>query len=361
MTPKERIYNSFLTQAKWCDELGSRFTAALLRQIANDFENNGIFYELCGNWPDNPISDALGLRICGGLHFLALNGQNPDLCAQWPPKKENWDIDAAFKEAKASVSGNFEWFCGFIKLPPQTNEVRRSAAIFAGLCYASSNFDGLIDILELGASAGLNQSLDEFEYMLGGFHGCAKSNVKIDTEWRGISPNQLRDIKIRNRAACDQSPIDVKNADSALLLQSYIWPDQIERHQRVLAAIEIAKQNNIKVDKQDAGIWIGEKLENRANDAMTIVFHSVFFNYPHYEIRKKIHDNIYTEILTSKPKAPLVWLRFENYGSLFENTNSNEFTNHFVLDIVYKDFATGEIKHEILAKLDPHCRWIEWL
>ena len=357
----EVIRNSFLNQAKWCDELESKFTAALLREIASDFDKKGVLFNLCGDWPTNPISDALGLRICGGLHNLALRNPNSELAKEWPPLKKNWDIRSAWSEAESAIQDNFAWFKDFILLPPQTNEVRRSAAIFSGVCAASFGFAGPIDVLELGASAGLNQSFDEFEYSLCGFHSLAKSNVKIETDWRGNPCRQLRNIKIRSRAACDQSPIDVLAAQNNLLLKSYIWPDQAERLIRTEAAIQIAIKNKIVVEKSDASVWLKNALKQRANDAMTIVFHSVFFNYPPEEIRRQIFETMHGEIKSSIAAAPLVWLRFENFGSLFENKNSNEFTNSFVLDMVAMDYENGLISHKTLAKIDPHCRWIEWL
>lgn len=355
------IHHSFLNQAKWCEELESPFTAALLRQIAWDFDRKGIVFELCANWSTNPISDALGLRICGGFHNLVLRNSNPSLTREWPPNCSVWDMNTVWPIAQNAMRENFDWFREFISLPPQTNEVRRSAAIFAGVCTASFGYDGPIDVLELGASAGLNQSFDEFEYSLADFHSNANSKVQIDTKWLGAMCSYLRDIKIRNRRACDQSPIDVQNSDNAFLLKSYIWPDQSQRLLRTEAAIEIAKQNQVRVDKADAALWLRNALATRAKDGMSIVFHSVFFNYPPEATRKQIYDTMHAEINSSKSDAPLVWLRFENFGSLFENANSNEFTNSFVLDIVRKDYETGAIIHKVLAKIDPHCRWIEWL
>ena len=361
MTRTEIISQSFIKQAVWCEELGSPFTSALLHKIAADFDAKGICYQLCKDWPSDPIADALGLRICGGFHNLVLEGENPDLVQVWPPDCAKPNINIAWNTAQSVLQSKFAWFQEFIKSPPQTNEVRRSAAIFSGICAATSAWKGPIDILELGASAGLNQSLDKFEYSFSGFQSKKNSDVKIDTEWRGKQCMELRDLEIRNRAACDQNPLDVKNPNHALLLQSYIWPDQIERQARVAAAIKLAQNTNIKVVKEDAATWVKHNLQSCSKDALTIVFHSVFFNYPPEETRKAIYNNIRNEIQNATPNAPIIWLRFDNVKALFETRKSDEYANDFILDYVYKDFADGTLHHKILAKLDPHCRWIEWL
>lgn len=48
------------------------------------------------------------------------------------------------------------------KSPPQTNEVRRAAAVSAGLHLVDARFGVPLDLLELGTSAGLNLQVDRF-------------------------------------------------------------------------------------------------------------------------------------------------------------------------------------------------------
>lgn len=354
------IVNSFLSQAKWCETLESPFTAALVRAFAADFTAQGIIYRLCKDWPTDPVNDALGLRIAGGLHFLVLSGKDKSLASKWPALGANWDISNSWDAGKRAIENNFNWFENFIKSPPQTNEVRRSAALYAGICAISKNWNGPIDILELGASAGLNQNLDSFDYELLGFKSSNQSGVKINTEWRGNECADLANLKFRNRAACDQSPLDASNPDNALILQSYLWPDQRERLTRVSAAINIAQLNHTKVDKADALDWVKEKMNSRANDALTIIFHSVFFIYPPEETKKAINEAIRNQILNSNDNAPLVWLRFENASALFETRDESNFDDGFILDYIEKPIGESSLNHRTLATLDPHCRWINW-
>ena len=68
MLDETRILDHFTEQARWCEDLGSPFTAALLRKFAEDFKANGPVADICADWTGNPRKDALGLRLAGALH-----------------------------------------------------------------------------------------------------------------------------------------------------------------------------------------------------------------------------------------------------------------------------------------------------
>lgn len=79
----DRIHSSFGDQARSCDRLGSPFTARLLRVLATQLRLGGAVAEKVLSWPGDPstVADAVALRLVGGLHALALAGQDVDLAA----------------------------------------------------------------------------------------------------------------------------------------------------------------------------------------------------------------------------------------------------------------------------------------
>jgi hypothetical protein len=52
--------------------------------------------------------------------------------------------------------------------PPQTNEAGRSAGIMAGLLWLATRTTPRYELVEIGASAGINTMLDRYAYDLGG-------------------------------------------------------------------------------------------------------------------------------------------------------------------------------------------------
>jgi hypothetical protein len=227
------------------------------------------------------------------------------------------------------------WVKAFIMSPPQTNEVRRAIALFPGICAAAKDFDGPIDLLELGASAGLNLNMDQFSYATDAWHfqsDARSRDVLIDTDWRGGAPDMPA---------------------NTLLLTAYVWPDQPARLARLSGAIKLAQANHIVPDRADAAQWLVEKLATRATDALTIVYHSVFLVYPDTQTRERIIASMEAAGAAATAQAPLAWLRFEWPGVLGLESDGSV---NAALELI--QWPGG--KRTLLATVDPHGRFVNW-
>jgi hypothetical protein len=212
-----------------------------------------------------------------------------------------------------------------------------------------------MDVLELGASAGLNLSMDRFHYDGGTWQWDSPIDgprVAMSTQWSGPAPRFPAHAAIRHRAACDQNPLNASKAEDRLRLRSYIWPDQPERLERLNAAMEIAEAQAITPDAGDAADWIKAKLATRAKDALTVIYHSVFFQYPPQSVRDAITQAIETEGARATAEAPLAWLRFEPGGILGHAQKGPS----MILELI--EWPSG--RRRILADIDPHGRFVHW-
>ena len=282
------IIAHFEEQAGWCEALGSPFTAALCRAMAKNFSEHGPIYELCKDWSGNPRKDALGLRIAGALHHAVLTEADIVLAAVYPAKRPDWKIETVWQIASNHIKSNFERVREFIQSAPQTNETRRSIALLPGFLELAARFKMPMDIIELGASAGLNLNWDRFNYQTDNWDRAGNSEVFIRTDWSGPPPRFLAaEPEIRCRSACDLNPLNVLDRDRALLLKAYTWPDQQERLSRLDAAIKLGVETGYHVQQANARDWLKEKIKARANDGLTVIYHSVFLIYPN-ETRLKI-------------------------------------------------------------------------
>lgn len=318
-----KIVDHFVEQAKWCDALGSPFTAALLRQFAADFEAGGPVAEICGDWPSNPRKDALGLRLAGALHYAVLSGAAPDLAAVYPSGATDWDMQQVWPVAKAWFAEHVAQVRDFIKSPPQTNETRRSIILLPGFLNLAARFEQPLHLLELGASAGLNQNWDKFNYQTETWRRDGASDVTIQTDWRAPVPDHLdAELEIASRAACDLSPIDLTDPDQVRRLKCYTWADQPERLNRLDAAISLAQDSGTQVEAADALAWLKHRLANRPKTGVTVVYHSVFLIYPPREIIAEIMQAIRTAGADATPEAPLAWLSYES-EALFGGDHSS--------------------------------------
>ncbi len=342
-------------QAIWCKAFDSPFTAELCDTMAADFEAGGIIADLTRGWITHPIQDALALRLAGALHALVLSEPDGSLAQVWPQQGRAWSMAEAWPVASATLRDRDSWVRAFLKSPPQTNEVRRAVGLWPGLATAAEAFAGPMDVLELGASAGLNLSMDRFHYDGGSWTWESPINgprVALSTQWVGPAPRFPVHAAIRNRAACDQNPLNAALAEDRLRLRSYIWPDQPERLERVNAAMEIARSESITPDAEDAGEWVAAKLAARAKDALTVIYHSVFFQYPPQAVRDAITQAIETEGARATLEAPLAWLRYEPGGILGRPQDGA----HMTLELL--EWPSG--RKRILADIDPHGRFVHW-
>jgi hypothetical protein len=338
----------FNEQAVFCEVYGSPFTGQLIRRFAEDLESGGPVAALVAEWPTNPRADALSLRFAGALHAAALSERDPALADLYPDARAAWRMDDVWPVARAFLQRERGWVAEFIQSAPQTNEVRRSIALLAGFLAFAKNWQGPIDMLEIGASAGLNLSWDRFRYSTKTWEWGGDSPVHIDTDWNGAPPPIDARPNVRHRAACDLNPLDIDDPEQLLRLRSYIWPDQPERLARFDGAVELARQAHVKVERADAALWLKQKLSGRARDAATIVYHSIFLQYPSRETRAAIVGAIREAGEAATPDAPLAWVRLEPEAL----TDGVRDSLRMTLDIT--TWPGGE--RRILAHTDGHVR-----
>tara|TARA_R110002020_G_scaffold328837_2_gene544794 strand:- start:5516 stop:6580 length:1065 start_codon:yes stop_codon:yes gene_type:complete len=312
MLDETRILDHFTEQARWCEDLGSPFTAALLRKFAEDFKANGPVADICADWTGNPRKDALGLRLAGALHHAVLTNAAPALAATYPGHLAEWKMEAVWAEAQPWLAAHIPDIRTFIKSPPQTNETRRSIALLPGFLELAATYRMPMHLLELGASAGLNQNWDRFTYDGGTWQRPGASDVTISTIWNGPEPAHLDAAPvIASRAACDLNPIDLTNEAALLRLKSYTWPDQAGRLARLDAAAELARHMGVRVEQADAVDWLAQKLTKRPSEGLTVIYHSVFLVYPSKEDVARMKRLIEEAGAAATETAPLAWLCFE--------------------------------------------------
>ncbi len=348
----DTVISSFELQAGWCDDMGSPFTASLMRAAAADMRADGFVAKLIGDWPGNPLADALMMRFAGALHAAALSKRDADLAALYPDNNPNWRFDDIWPAALAFMQRDETWFREFLKSPPQTNETRRSIALLPA--FLSLARHGPLHLLEIGASAGLNQMWDRFRYETPAWSWGEMGGPFIDTDWRGDAPTDL-DVRpvIASRAACDRNPLDVRNPDHGLRLSAYVWADQPERFTRLQSAIALARDANVHVESADAAEWVEAKLAGELPVGVTVLYHSVVWQYLASETRVSIEAAVEAAAKRATPERRMAWVRYE-VGRLFGLDGPID-----QMGIEVRSWPGNE--RRVIARADGHARWVEYL
>ena len=129
------IRDAFRIQSRACAGLGSPFMARLMGLAADRLAPGNPVADRVLGWPGDggPSGASVPLRLAGALHALVLDGTEPELRAVYPPADTSdaalWDaVETAFVRHEARL---LRW----LDSPPQTNEVRRSAALLAAAAW----------------------------------------------------------------------------------------------------------------------------------------------------------------------------------------------------------------------------------
>jgi hypothetical protein len=241
------------------------------------------------------------------------------------------------------------WVARFMDHEPQTNEVRRSAVLLPGFLTVAAATGLPLSILELGASAGLNQLWDRRRYRLGavGAWGPADARLALEVDWRGGPPPLETAVKVAERAACDRAPADLADPVARRRLKAFVWPDQFDRLARLDTAIAETVAAGVAVDKEDAVAWTRRRAAPSAGLA-TVVFHSVFFQYMPVESQAALRESLAASGAAASDEAPLAWLRMEP-----------ALANPAVMELRLTLWPGG--LDRLLATAHPHGAWVEWL
>ena len=144
-------------------------------------------------------------------------------------------------------------------------------------------------------------------------------------------------------------------AEDRLRLRAYVWADQAARLERLNAAIELARETGVKVEKADAAAWVRARLDGQLPVGTTVLYHSVFFQYPPIPVREAIAAGIEEAGTRTRDDRTLAWVRFEPESVIGGERGSAR----YVLNIV--SWKNGERSEATLAEVDPHGRSMTWI
>jgi hypothetical protein len=308
---RDEVAGRLRFQVEACRMLGSPLYVELLELAAADVEAGGPAWEVLRGQREEPTFSSLALRLMGSVNRLALRGEEPEALVSW--------------EAFHDVLGRRrEELRELVDLPVQTNEVGRSAPLLFGFLAVAAETPLPLRTLELGASAGLNSNWDRYRYEVAEFAWGPESPLTL-RDWRLVldmreeSANRYPErVEVASREGCDAAPVDPTTEEGRLTLLAYVWADQRQRVERLRAALGIAAEHPVHVERAPAAAWTAERLAEPAEGVATVVFHSVMIFYLSEPEREELAATIAAAGERATTAAPLGWLRLEGPGELAE-------------------------------------------
>jgi hypothetical protein len=340
------IRSAFEGQARACMALGSPFTARLCQLFAARLMPGAPVADHLLGWVGDPTpkADSVPLRIAGCLHALVLERRSDALAGVYPPHEAS--DDAVWDAVSEAMRDHADFLLERLQSAPQTNEVRRSGALLPGFLDISRLFGLPLVLSELGASAGLNLQWDRYRYRLGEMDwGDPHSRVKIEPEWRGAPPPTAT-VRVARRAGCDLNPIDSVEPEQRLRMLSYIWADQQDRLERTRAALDMAAQGRVKIERSDAVDWMRGRLSHSYAGAVHVLFNTIAWQYLPKHLQTEGENLMATAGARATASTPLAWLQLESDGRADGAA------------LTLQIWPSGE-KQDI-GRADFHGRWVDW-
>ena len=340
------VEDAIAWQADHAQQANAPITARIVRAELAILKTDTATGRRMANWQGLSLEDAMPLRVAAGLHHLFLSGESRALEQVYAGiTTDQGSVDAIVAELAQTFDHRL---LPWLDSPPQTNEAGRSACVMAGLLWLSARLGPKFELIEIGASAGINTMMGRYCYDLGGVKvGPSLSSMKIAPEWRGPPPPS-EPIEITRSVGCDIAPVDLTDPAQALRLKAYIWADAAERMHRMDTAIAIAERAAPELVKMDAADFVRQQLARPQQQGVTrVLFHTIMWQYLPDVTRDAITAMMEQAGEAANADRPLAWIRVE--------TNPQTFRH----ELTVRYWPDGE-KWAQLAEAHPHGQWVEW-
>jgi len=160
----------------------------------------------------------------------------------------------------------------------QTNEPGRCATLLPLL----ASLPQPLALLEVGASAGLCLYPDRYSYRyatIAGEHRLGDSGVVLSCTVTGAAPLPDHLPEVVWRAGLDLNPLNAAEAQDRAWLASLIWPEHLDRAQRLGDAMDVACADPPRLRTGDAVRDLPALVAEAPPDVTLVVFHSAVLAY----------------------------------------------------------------------------------
>jgi hypothetical protein len=159
----------------------------------------------------------------------------------------------------------------------QSNVVKRSLVLRAGLAAVASMTREPVTLVEVGCSAGVHLRFDDYRYEFAGrTWGKASSSVVVSTAWRdGAAPPDLDPVPaIADRVGIDLNPIDATDPDERLWLRALVWPENTAQAALQDAALKVVANDPPRTVAGDVVDVLPQVVAGVPGGTPVVVFHS---------------------------------------------------------------------------------------
>lgn len=304
-----------------------------------------------------PEPQQLPVLLFAAVHSLLLGGEGQELSSYYPNLASTPNATDPYPTFRGFVFDHERELRDLIsRRSTQTNEVGRCATFLPVLGIVADEC-GPLALVDVGSSGGLNLLLDRFsyQYLPGGPVGMP-SEVHLICATRGNVPVPGDVPPIAAAIGIDREPIDISDEEAARWLEACVWPDQLDRFERLVAAIALARSDPPDVRVGDAIEDLAHTIAEASQSGHPVVTNSWVLNYLTGEQRTQ-----YVATLDAVGDVrDLSWVIAESPAETPElPVPSDDADRHStVLSLV--TWRQGRRTVSRLATSHPHGFWLHW-
>jgi len=228
----------------------------------------------------------------------------------------------------------------------QTNEPGRCATLLPLL----ASLPQPLALVEVGASAGLCLYPDQYSYHYTtstGEHRLGESQIVLSCAVTGPVPLPKQLPEVVWRAGLDLNPLHADNNEDRRWLASLIWPEQIDRAQRLDRALDLVAADPPRLDTGDLLTDLPGLLADAPSGATLVIFHSAVLAYLDEEQRRR-----FTLVMRAlKRTRSAHWVSNEASGIIAGTGTEPKPRGRFIL-------AHNQVP---VAVTGPHGHSLDWL
>jgi hypothetical protein len=293
------------------------------------------------------------------VQFLLLRGEGRELAAHYPTlsgcpapglERSRTEIFPLFRAFCLDHRDEIEELVATRRV--QTNVIQRCVCLVPAFAtvVAEAADDRPLSLIEIGPSAGLNLQWDRYRYVYptspeATTWGHPGSTVKLTTELRGEQslPSLAPPLEVAWRSGIDVRPVDLADADAVTWLRALIWPEHVERHARLRAAIDIARSNPIRLLQGDAVDALPAIIAEAPKETLL----AVFATFALYQIPRDRVRLLLASMQSASKERDIAFVSIESSGTHWS-------------EVYLTWYRRGDRATRKLAHCNPHGRWLEW-
>jgi hypothetical protein len=322
-------------------------------------DDSPLYARVCKLVAESPELLALAVRsaeetpmvFLAAIHDELLRDPDDELAAYYPTVGGRRAPDAGLGPALARFCAAREPRLArtLAERRTQTNETARCAGLLPAFAAVAGGRP--LAQIEIGASAGLNGLWDHYAYdYAGAAAGDPDSPLRIACALRGEVGPPLDPPHVAWRAGIDLSPLDLGDEDDVRWLRACLWPDQHVRHERLEAALAVAREYGpVDIRRGDALGMLPGVIESAPAGALLCVFHTAALAYFSREQVAALGA------LLEGLERDVVWVGGESPGTLVGEERAPGSPLYFAVS-AGRPGALAQV-----AAMGHHGGWLEWL